>query len=626
MIRRTLAASLLLLVTAAGGRAAERPWNLVRGRNVTDAGQQSPRTLRQIAVELEQFRFALGAFIRGARQPPSTPTIVYAFDDRRSMEPFLPLYNGKPASLGGYCHCGGNDDVNYIVVDLGSFADSSALVFHEYTHLLVRNATPLVPVWLNEGLAEFYSTFRLAGPMKAEIGRPVERHVVLLRQRTIPIQELVAVTSSSALYNESERRSIFYAEAWALTHYLLTERENGAASINKYMALVASGTGAEQAFAQAFSTTPSGMDVELRNYVARPVFKSMTYQLDDRVEVDEPERAATLAPADAAARLGGIQLRVNRLTEAAPRIEAAAAAGPDLSEAQLALALLRIRQGRTAEARDAIQRAAALAPNDFTTQYLDGLLLLRAQADVSDDARAAMDEAAHAALTRAIAADPDSAEARAWQAYTDIVADTRLPEAHAAMVKAIELAPGRLDFRFRLAEVNLRLGNEAEARQTLANLVATSPDERLVESARSLLAAIDKPRRGAEPRESHGAAVSVPDVDAERPVPEPASPSLELRRVQPGEERAYGELVSFECSTTGFRFSLRVGSRTVVATARRMEDVQLTYFGETKGFSLSCGPRTPPDRVFLTWRTGHAAGDVVGEAVAVEFLPANYVP
>ena len=154
MMTRVPAGVALLACLAVPARAGDRPWHLVRGHDITVVGQQSPKTLRAIAIEIEQFRLTLGAAIRAA-QRPAMPTILYAFEDRKAMEPFIPLYRGKPAMLGGYCLCGGTADANLIVASLESYADSSAIIFHEYTHLLIRNAAHTVPVWLNEGLAEY---------------------------------------------------------------------------------------------------------------------------------------------------------------------------------------------------------------------------------------------------------------------------------------------------------------------------------------------------------------------------------------------------------------------------------------------------------------------------------------
>jgi hypothetical protein len=50
------------------------------------------------------------------------------------------------------------------------------------------------------------------------------------------------------------------------------------------------------------------------------------------------------------------------------------------------------------------------------------------------------------------------------------------------------------------------------------------------------------------------------------------------------------------------RFHVRSGDRTVTAAAKRMEDVELTQFLNDKDFAISCGSRTVPDAVYMTWR------------------------
>ena len=488
---RVLCAFGCALSVALPGAAAERPWTLTRGRNVTIVGQQSPKALRRIAVEIEQFRTALGSLV--SDEGRLMPTVVYVFDNRRDLEPFLPLHQGRAAALDGYCHCGPDTDINFIAASVAGYAGASAIIFHEYTHLLVRDTWRGVPVWLNEGLAEYYSTFRLtADGHRAEIGRPVERHVDALRRQYIPVADLLAVDQSSAVYNEGDRRSVFYAEAWLLTHYLLTERPNGAAAIGRYLHAVTPGRPAGQAFLEAFGLSPLEMDAEVRQYSKRPSFRSVIYEFPARVDV-EPVLARTLAPAEAQARLGDVQMRVGRLDEAAVRIEAAAAAGPDVAPAQLTLGLLRLAQHRMDEAWLPLQKAAALAPDDFFTQYTLGLSLLRKDVgsgvDVEDPR-----ELAHAALTRALVVNPLSADALAWQAYTDLALDTRMPEARAAITRAVELAPNRLDFRLRLAEVYLRSGAWGEARRLLTELVSATGDESAVKQARALLAQLNRQR------------------------------------------------------------------------------------------------------------------------------------
>jgi tetratricopeptide (TPR) repeat protein len=120
---------------------------------------------------------------------------------------------------------------------------------------------------------------------------------------------------------------------------------------------------------------------------------------------------------------------------------------------------LRLHQGRTEDARGPLDKAVALAPHDFVTQYVYGLLLLRETIDASpetpgnDDKR----ELAHDALTRAVAANPQSADALAWQAYADLASGVRLDEARDAMRRAIALAPAHQEYRVQLAQIEARI-------------------------------------------------------------------------------------------------------------------------------------------------------------------------
>ena len=613
---RMAVAALILAIVAAVPRAADRPWTEIRGANVVVFGQQSPRTLRDVAVQIEQFRAVVGQLIAGARQPQSLPTEVYLFDTERAMRDYVPLYQGRPAALTGYCHCGAPDEISVIVAALSQYRESTSIIYHEYTHLLTRNALRDVPVWLNEGLAEYFSTFTLrSNGREAEIGAAIPNHVATLREDFIPLSRLLAVDRNSPLYNERTRKTIFYAEAWALTHYLLAGRPGGLETLNAFLIEYAAGGDSATALTKATGLSLSTIERELRGYVVQPLnvavatgFGSATLTLSQRVEVDAPSAVRTLARPEAEARLGEIQLRIGREEEAAKRIEAAAAAGQSNAQAQLVLARLRLRQQRNADAMPLLQKAATLAPDDFSAQYLYALTLLRGDGDLSD-ASWPTDRAREAreALLRAVRIRPGSAAAQAWLGYADQQEGTRLAEAKDATEKAIALAPGRLDYALQLAEIESQLGHTDDARRLLTPLTRGG-DESIAHRASQLLAMLNRaqapvtPTLELVPRET---------LDLRRP-------SYRLREPRPGERRVFGELLEIACGTSGVRFRLRVDDGEIAAPAKRMEDVELTSFAAT-GQTVVCGPRVPADKVFLT-----RAAD--GTTVAVEFMPKDYVP
>ena len=169
-----------VLVCLASPAVADTRWTMVRTPTLTVIGDQSPAALREVAIQLEQFRSVVAGQIAGADRPPSLPTHVFVFGTRNTLRPYLPLSSGRPASLAGFFQRDG--DVNTIALSLERADESSAVTYHEYTHLLVGNAVRNMPVWLNEGLAEYYSTYRLLdGGREAQIGRPPEGRLALLR-------------------------------------------------------------------------------------------------------------------------------------------------------------------------------------------------------------------------------------------------------------------------------------------------------------------------------------------------------------------------------------------------------------------------------------------------------------
>ena len=151
----------------------------MHSESLTAIGDTDPGDLRDVARRLEQFRLALGSVVADAKPPPTLPTLVYVFGSRSALQPFLPQRDGRPAALRGYFH---RDADGYaIAMSVDDHDEEASIVFHEYAHLLLQRGRTL-PIWLNEGLAEYFSTFALtARGRTADIGRPIPRHVRLLR-------------------------------------------------------------------------------------------------------------------------------------------------------------------------------------------------------------------------------------------------------------------------------------------------------------------------------------------------------------------------------------------------------------------------------------------------------------
>ena len=75
---------------------------------------------------------------------------------------------------------------------------------------------------------------------EVSLGEPSAVNVILLRQnRLLPLSTLLAVNANSPYYHEDNKGSIFYAEAWALTHYLtMKDKQDKTDRIGDYLRLV----------------------------------------------------------------------------------------------------------------------------------------------------------------------------------------------------------------------------------------------------------------------------------------------------------------------------------------------------------------------------------------------------
>src|ERR1035437_9730325 len=150
---RTITLSLAWAAVAAPGQPGALPltqryWFEARTAYFHIYSCGSTQEVARVAARLEQFREAY-ALLAGAQAVASPPIVLMAFPDLASMRPFLPLYQVKPANLTAFFNRGSNQ--NLIVLPLSdSEAGSLKIIFHQYTHLLLRHNQPYWPMWLTE--------------------------------------------------------------------------------------------------------------------------------------------------------------------------------------------------------------------------------------------------------------------------------------------------------------------------------------------------------------------------------------------------------------------------------------------------------------------------------------------
>ncbi|MFL6261899.1 MAG: tetratricopeptide repeat protein [Thermoanaerobaculia bacterium] len=483
-----LAAALWALAVPAGALPSPRnPWIEVRTASFTLFSEAGERKTKEIGEDLERLRDALSQLSPGLALSSPTPTYIFVFRDAPSFQPYQRTYNGKPLDSGGYFL--GRQLANYVAINGDQHGDEKVIIYHEYLHYLMNNNLAALPLWMNEGLAEYYSTFQAAKD-EARIGLPVPEHVFWLRQHTfIPFATLFAVTEKSPEYNETDRRGGFYAESWALVHYLISGNPERRRQASEYLRLVQAGTPPDQIFAKAFGADPTRLEHELRIYIQKKLFDYTRVPIRSAASLAVDVKP--MARADVLHRLGDLlaNLSDDRAAEAGEHFRAALALQPDHGPALAGLGFLAEQAGRTDEARADYEKAAKLAADDVRVQYLYANNLI---ADPGPDSL----RLARAALQRAVALRPGFGEAWARLGYTYQAEENLPPEAVQALETAHRLLPARMDVAHNLSLAYARNGQAAKAQELIDRVLVPQGTAEQVESAREGL--LDEEHRRAE--------------------------------------------------------------------------------------------------------------------------------
>jgi hypothetical protein len=196
-----------------------------------------------------------------------------------------------------------------------------------------------------------------------------------------------------------------------------------------------------------------------------------------------------------------------------------------------------------------------------------------------------------------------------------------LPAALEHVRRARALAPGRDDYALLEAQILARQEAFRSARNVLGPLMSPASRPTTREQARSVMESVVALERQAAARAERASRLKdglepVPDI------PETEAATRPIYRIMKnGEQRTEGLLENVECAADAITLHLRADGQRFRVTAPGFEAVEfITYRTDLAG-AVKCGPRVPPDHVFVTWTPLKGTpASVLGRAVAVEFL------
>ena len=492
-MRRVLLVVASILLIAPVQAAAQ--WRALRTDHFHVIGDVSSGRLREVALRFEQFRDVVTQLLPAVLRVGSAPVVVIVFPDARSYRPFMPLANGRSVPVDGFFVDGA--DVNYITMNVEAGETAFPVIFHEFSHLLLSNVFAHAPLWFNEGLADYFSTFEVTdGGRRALLGKPIDRHIALLRQRRLSLLQLFAIRPDSREYTrEGLERDLLYAQSWALVHYArhsepaLSERQRVEgrrfAGLESLARRLADGEPVEESVRAAYGMSLEALDAELQAYVRKQIYTHVELSGGDSIVTRVDSAANTIDAAEVDGWLADLLAHLQRGPEAIPLLERALQRR-DLPRAQATLGVLRIRQGNRAEGLSLLERAAAGGPDIESVQFEYGWAL--ATEKVLDPDRA---QRARAALERAITLRPGYPAAIQMLAmlYGRTSDFAKMRDLLTPLVKA---APDNQDAALQLAAALLGLDDIPAARALIGPVLARPRDDEMRDRARALLSELAK--------------------------------------------------------------------------------------------------------------------------------------
>lgn len=632
-----------LLLLAALSIQAKDQWTRVQSKNFLLIGNASEKEIRKVGTRLEQFRETFRLLFGQIKLVAPVQTNVVVFKSDGAYKPFKPKRSDGSIDeqVAGYFQPG--EDVNYITLSTeGEDSETFATIFHEYVHFIVETnfGKSDVPPWFNEGLAEYYSTFAIEGDIKAKLGVPRSRHLAQLRQsRLMPLDQLLAVTHYQLLESGGHSRNIFYAESWALVHYLI---QNGKISgLSQFLEARMAGQSAEKAFRSAFGMDYSGMEAALQKYVSQSTYQYHQVTFKKPLVFDAEMQAAAMTEAESNAYLGDLLYHNNRANDAEPFLVSSLKMQPDLSLANIALGMVKMQQKKYTEAREVLEKAIAGDPKNHVAFYRYAYLLSRENLDGMGYVRsfpAATASKMRDALKRAIAINPAFTESYELLAFVNVVNNEDLDDSVKLIQAALRYQPGNQRYAMRLAEIMSRQNKLDEAAALAQKIASTADDGSLRHRATTLMGYIAQKReydqRLAVLKRTEGAAGLTP-VDRSKPLSEDeiakrqAEANLRginraLRKPGTGEERLIGRVERIACRGPAITYTVRSGASTLTFGSKDFEGLTLNSFdAAAANVQVGCDENLAKFEAVVTYRPGAKRGGR-GEVIAIEFVPAGF--
>ena len=550
---RNLLSGLFLLLASATAVAYDNTphWVEVRSPNFIVLTNSSEKDGRRIALQFERMRAVFHVLMPAASDDTGAPIIVLALKDKasfRTVEPEAYLAKNQLNLAGLFLRA---PDKNYILLRLDAEGENPfSTVYHEYTHYMMRKSEGWIPLWLNEGLAEFYQNANIQDK-DVRVGEPSLDDIEYLRQnRLLPLTTLLLVDHSSPYYHDEQKGSVFYAESWALTHYIeVTDYQDKTQRLYDYAVNLNQKREEPLAAAQHAFGDLKKLEQNLNGYIQQAGFN----QFKVTAPIVFNESALTVRPVgvpDADAVRADVLLDLGRAKDAEALLNSVLQADPKNALAHETMGSLKFRAQDIAAAKKWYGEAVQLDSQSYLAHYYFAAMSLQA-GDRDQDA------AIEQSLRTAIKLNAKFAPAYDSLARLYGTRHEKLDEAYKLEATAVTLEPGNVGYRLNAANIlteNQQVDNALAVLKAALRVAKSAGDSSAVEGRiaqleryKDQVAEASKARSEAQ---AQGSTVSSMEVSGGRIVskPGPDEPAYPSGLPTGSQHTVAGVIRSVKCS------------------------------------------------------------------------------
>jgi hypothetical protein len=456
---------------------ADTSWIRLRSEHYDVISSASEEHTRDIVTDLETVASALTG-VSSRFRSGAVATTVLIFADRDESLPYFELLLGRanPAATGLYVRHEGGGTMFIDASRRRSPIEKTAM--HELVHDLLRQTEQVPPLWIEEGLAEYFSNGEVRDD-KLTAGATIRSHAALLRRKLpLALEDMFEVRAES----DMAMTPVFYAQSWAAVDWLM---RLDADVFFLFVQDVERGTPVATALRKHYDKTLKEMESGIRSASSRN--SGHVIELDaERREVARPRFVD----------------RATLLYELGRFLSHVAGAEED-SQRHYAEALrLDPKHARALAATGRFEEAIAAGLNDAEVHlsYAETLLTTALGPFAGIFEPAPGDEAkfrkARTLAERALALGAGEGAARAAIGATWLV-ETDLTPGIEQLQRAHALLPGRYDITLNLYAMLLRSGQRDEARALHAEALANPTDKQVVFAAKNVLLLAETTRANA---------------------------------------------------------------------------------------------------------------------------------